>query len=605
MEPRHGDATPLLPTQETAGQKQTSFFTPSGPAGPTALRGTFTGPDRFGKMLKGLPPLLVSDRALELLGAAMEDNDVNAKPDRTEDPAGDNPGVPAGYTYFGQFVDHDITFDKTEGFPANMVPPEELQNGRTPTLELDSMYGLGPWQQPELYDPHFPPEEARFRIGRTSAAPSPDQTGAPLPTSLPFDLPREDPDPLDAEKTLAAVIGDPRNDENLLVAQTHLLFLRFHNKVVGDLLSGALKPVPGSEALTPFEQARLIVRWHYQWLVLNDFIGNRIIQRNILDQVLKNGRQFYRPEDSPEEDGGEQLANSKLPAGVAAAEMAGRPFMPVEHSVAAYRMGHSMIRQQYDYNRVFRPGGLTPASLDLLFHFTGNPTNDLRKFEPPQPVPRGAPIPSNWIIDWRRFFDFEGVAGHDPAVKFNPARRLDTRLANPLRQLPQFRNNDRERPPALAQRNLLRGSRVGLPSGQDVARHLGVAPLSADDILTGGVSLLPTDILGGRTNQRTILFNNCLHYATPLWFYILKEAEVQQKGERMGDVGSWILAETFVGLLQLDKEAYLANAPNWQPFVGVPEGMDPTRYTMAHLISYVFDGKPSPLDDPALLRNRA
>ncbi len=520
MQRHHGDAPRLLPGNP-ALDAQGAEITRS-----VSVLSTFTGPGEFGRMLPDLLPFRPSDRALIELGVAMEDADFGTDP---EDPDGDNPNIPAGFTYFGQFVDHDITFDKTEGFPDEALDPEVIVQARTPSLDLDSLYGLGPELQPDLYEPGDPADRARFRIGATSGESSPDETGQPLPVSLPHDLPRG------ADNR--ALIGDPRNDENLAVAQTHLAFLQFHNRVLEQLLAGEVAPVCTG---TPFEQARQIVRWHYQWIVLHDFVA-RLVDPEILARVLAEGRRFYLWEQHP----------------------SGRPFMPIEHSVAAYRLGHSMIRQNYNFNRVFRTGGLAVAGLDLLFHFTGN-----NRPAPVPGLPPGAPIPSNWIIDWRRFFAL------DPAVTPNASRKLDTRLANPLRSLPEFRGTDNQ-PESLAQRNLLRGSRLGLPSGQDVAERLDIDPLPAEVIATG-----PAGEVAARHH---------LQHQTPLWFYILKEAEALESGVRLGPVGSILIAEVFVGLLQGDPLSFMKADPDWKPTL---PSATPGAFSMADLLAYVGNVNP-------------
>ena len=173
--------------------------------------GEFAQIGKFGRMFPSLRPLSASVESLTELGQAMLDNN-------TEDSAGDNVSVPAGYTYLGQFIDHDITLDTT-ALQEILVDPLAVRNFRTPMLDLDSLYGSGPEVQPYLYDLA---DSELFLIGLTnesSGGGDPD-----VPTKLPNDLPR-------VPSTLA-VIGDPRNDENLIVAQLHLAFLKFHNKIV-------------------------------------------------------------------------------------------------------------------------------------------------------------------------------------------------------------------------------------------------------------------------------------------------------------------------------------------------------------------------------------
>lgn len=493
----------------------------------------FLGPKRFGKMFPDLEPFRRPRGELANLGRAMREL-------APEDPALNNSEIAAGFTYLGQFIDHDITADKTQGFP-RINDPEEIEQARTPSLDLDSLYGLGPKRQPELYDKGFPKRQAMFRIGLTSSAPSPggSQPGTPdIPVSLPNDLPRR--------ANTQAIIGDPRNDENLLVAQTHLAFLKFHNRVMDTLPQGQATEDDGPVAFTMaeedderkrrlFHKARRLVRWHYQWIVLNDFLP-KIIDPNVLTDIRTNGRRFYDFDQEP---------------------FGGRPFMPIEFSVAAYRLGHSMVREQYNYNRVFadfsvEPNSLTPATLGLLFTFTGGGG--------------GAPIPSNWIIDWRRLHS----VGRRSLLNFT--RKLDTKLIPQLHQLPSIAPGE---PNSLAVRNLLRGARLGIPAAQDVAEAMGITPLRPNQIASG--------------DDGEILREHGFHQRTPLWYYILKEAELQGEGERLGEIGSRIVGEVFVGLIEGDPHSFLAKRPDWTPTL---PSATPGTFTMADLLKFVGEINP-------------
>lgn len=484
--------------------------------------GTTFEPGRFGRMFPELPALDVSDAALEALGMAMKET-------APDDPARDNPEVSAGFTYLGQFVDHDITFDPTT-IPEMRVDPQAVFNFRTPKLELDSVYLAGPGVSRYLYAPTpGTGVRASLRIGQTQATSTQLPPQFQITNPLPNDLPR---------LAKVAVIGDPRNDENLAVAQTHLAFLKFHNRIVERLAGSA------SEAEL-FEEARRLATWHYQRIVLTDFLP-KLIRPAVLEDVLANGRQFY--------DFG-----------------SGEPFIPVEFSVAAYRLGHSMVRQAYEWNRVFtRPedGGLVIASLDLLFRFSELSSSA---------ADADIPVPSNWPIDWRRFFDF----GHGPGV--NPARRFDPLLIPALHDL-RPRPVPPENPAAddsLAVRNLKRGKRMGLPSGQAVACRMKLAPLS------------PEEIASADTPDGPVASQHGLHQQTPLWYYILKEAQVQEQGLRLGAVGSRILAEVFVGLLQGDANSFLAQSPTWQASMFKDPARAPSdTYTMVDLLEFVDDLNP-------------
>lgn len=477
---------------------------------------TFAGPGVFGRMFPNVTPFRPADAALSALADSMVETEG-------DDPAGDHPDLPAGFTYLGQFIDHDITFDKTVGLPT-IEDPATIQQARTPNLDLDSLYGFGPGS--EVDGDMFAGAAGAevFKLGKTrrgGADPS-------VPPDFPNDLRRRS-----APDDKGAIIPDPRNDENLIVAQTHLAFLKFHNKLV------AILPPTAAGERSLFERAREMVTWHYQWIVLHDFV-KRLVRADVFDDVLSNGRKHYRFEDVADR----------------------RPFMPIEFSVAAYRIGHSMIRSVYDYNRVFNPSEI-PASLGLLFRFSG--------------AAGDVPVPSDWIIDWRRFFEVGDFGGVGNFNGLNHARKLDTRIADPLKELDVFKRVDNP-PPSLAERNLLRGSRLGLPTGQEVAELLGVeSPLEPDEIAAG--------------NSGEVVRENGFDTQTPLWFYILKEAEVRERGERLGEVGSRIVVEVFLGLLQGDPGSFMNNG--WGPSVSntFPRE-DPDNVTMADLLLFVNEISP-------------
>ncbi len=472
--------------------------------------GQFSSTGMFGRMFPALPALKAAEDQLFNLAKAM----LSTVPD-DNDGHGDNPNIPAGFTYLGQFIDHDITLDLTSIGEVG-VDPLAVHNFRTPGLDLDCVYGLGPDVQPYMYERGG----EKFLIGRTSSIPG-DGDGS-VPVSQPFDLPRG--------PNNRALIGDPRNDENLIVAQTHLAFLRFHNKVVDGLKAATIQPLEfGKPSL--FESARQLVIWHYHWIVLNDFV-RRLVQPSVLDDVLQNGRKFFHFEEEP--------------------------FMPVEFSGAVYRLGHSMVRADYAYNGVFRVGGTGSVSgtLELMFRFSGGSGN-------------GVPIPSDWIIDWRRFFEV------DSTLPPNASRKLDPSVVRALGTLPAFASIPDIRLRSLSFRNLLRGVRLNLPSGQAVARLMGLTPLTETQIATG---------VDGAAAA-----GNGFGKESPLWYYILKEAEVQESGLRLGEVGSRILAEVFVGLIQGDPASALNVFPNWRPTLPAASA---GNFTMVDMLNFAGDVNP-------------
>ncbi len=473
-----------------------------------AFRSNAAGTGRFARLFPGLNPQGQGVDPGTIVGwltslgtALVDDIDGNNFPF----PAGNHPTLPAGYTYLGQFIDHDLTLDPTL-LPDTQIDITTLNNFRSPALDLDNLLGFGPGVDPVLYEP--PSAGSRAGRLRTAAGLAGD------PDGIAHDLPRlGDGTPL---------IGDHRNDENLLVGQLHTAFITFFNKVFTDVAAGTiadLGPVGGSTS----EKTARIARWHYQWIVLKDFLP-RIVEGTILDYVVANGPQHYTPE-------------------------AGSPYMPVEFAGAAYRLGHSMVRERYRVNGTFGPGNQA-ATLLNLFEFSSTVGN--------------VPVPSNWFINWNRFFEI------DPGTTVNLARRLDPYSAPTLHQLPI------RAPVSLAVRNLLRGWSWGLPSGQSIATHIGVQILTPEQILA--------DTGGQRCKEAGVVEPFNFHNDTPLWYYILKESETLHRGERLGPVGSTILAEVFVGLLRADGESFLSINPGWTPTLPTATA---GQFTMADLFRYL------------------
>lgn len=475
------------------------------------------------------------------------------------------PTIAAGFTYLGQFIDHDLTRDNTAVSLGQNVTVAELLQGRSPALDLDSMYGRGP-QHPE--DKRFYADAARLKMGTTEATPFPDAgTNIDL---FGFDLPRVGFGSKISERRVA-LIPDTRNDENLAVAQVHLAFIRFHNRVVDKLADD------GTPSLDLFAKARRVVVRHYQWMIRHDFLP-RIVDKAIVDDVFTKGRKFF--EVKPKSDERKQFFSWMY------AQPKDTPTMPIEFSVAAYRLGHSMIRGAYQWNRVFNSGEGRSATLQLLFQFSGTsgilspPPADLNDKE----AGDSERLPTNWIADFRRLFDF-GEAGRNdlkvPDADFNLTKLLDTLLVDPLKQLPlgAFGGRGTMPPPEelnLAFRNLTRANMVSLASGQQMAAHMGIAPLSAAQILNGngGASL------GGLTQAQ----KDALTANTPLWFYILREAEL--KGGRLTGVGGRIVAEVFHRAME-GSATSIVREPYWRPYLGP----NAKTFRMVDLLLFAFDGK--------------
>jgi hypothetical protein len=445
--------------------------------------------------------------------------------------------VPAGYTYLGQFIDHDLTMDVTQVSLGDEITPAQLLQARSPSLDLDSLYGAGPSDEESAK--FYEDDGLHLRTGTTI------RVGADR-EKVGHDLPRVGTGPTGAKRR--ALIPDPRNDENLIVAQTHLAMIRFHNRVVDKLPAS----VPAGRR---FRRARRSVTLHYQWLVRHDFLP-RIVQSNVLDDVFTNGRKLVEP--------------TALPTDV--------PTMPVEFSVAGFRLGHSMVRPSYDWNRRF-PG--EAGSLDYMFQFSGM-GGDL-----------GGEVRllSNWLADWRRMYDFPAGGHPDLAAPdgVNFAQRIDTLLTDPLKNLPPSTFGGRAGLPFddprrnLAFRNLTRGSMLRLASGQQMVAHLNslgvpVEPLTEAQILEGrrgaDFTSLPND-----AKERLVT-------STPLWFYILREAETGN--DRLRRVGGRIVAETFHRALEGSRFSIL-RSPGFRP----KHGRDENTFEMTDLLFFAFAGRKS------------
>ncbi|MFC5142000.1 heme peroxidase family protein [Actinomycetospora rhizophila] len=469
--------------------------------GLNAPRSTFYDEGKFGRLFPALPPFAsdtatVRDALMEI-GAPegpMDPRDDLSDPVRLVTEAEesvnnpDNPRLAAGFTFLGQFLDHDMTFDPTSSL-ARRQDPESIRNFRIPVLDLDSVYGSGPGNAPHLYDQLVDEGRTTMLIEEIPAS-----AARSIDGSSRYDHPRN--------WQCVSLIGDPRNDENLIVSQLHLAMLRFHNKVVADVRAdlGA-----GADADDVFAEAQRIVRWHYQWIVLHEFLP-ATVGTAVVEDVLNNGRRYYRWRNSP--------------------------YIPVEFAVAAYRFGHSQVRPSYRAN--FGTDATDPAKQFFPLIFKPGPHPD-----PADPDDlRGGVRAARRFIDWQTFFDFG-----DGRSRRN--KKIDTKLSTVLFDL---LGQPQGTPTSLATRNLLRGLTMGVPSGQRVASAMGLTRLATADLQD--------------------MQEYGLHHRTPLWFYILREADVQTNGEHLGAVGGRIVTEVLVGLMEGDNHSYLRQDPDWTPTYG-------------------------------------
>lgn len=458
-----------------------------------------------------LPAFAPGDDELQALAATMADT-----------PSIEDGPVPAGYTYLAQLVDHDLTFDATTSL-SGTFDPDCVPNFSSARLDLEGLYGGGPTRSPYLYCD----DRLKFRL-----APGPDPDSSDLPRN-----PR------------LAVIPEPRNDENVILSQMHLLWLHFHNRVVERLSR------PG--ARVRFEDVRRIVLRHYQWIVVHDLLS-KILRPDVHAALL-----------------------ARIAPPVPAPLRFGRPpRIPVEFAVAAYRMGHSMVRSEYALNAATRRPGL-PLFDALRPDDMG--ARDLKGFRQRQ---RGM------TIDWSFFFVV------DPATKPQCARRFDVKLTRALLGMPGMiiRGDSDPARKSLAHRNLLRGRAFGLPCGQAVANALQMPKEKTFGIEPGRVRFridingvvppsTPADLAGTGLSCRDL--ESRFAGELPLWYYILKEAEHFERGATLGAVGSHIVAEVFAQVLLRDPAAYVHVPGGWQPRKGEFGCGQDGRFEMADLIRHV------------------
>jgi len=464
----------------------------------------------------------------------------------------ENYGMPAGYTYVGQFADHDLTFKADDAF---QIKGNEGVNHRSTRFDLDSLYGAGPSLQPYLYSADgrsLLRGRALTQGGRASAS---------------HDHPRLDG---------VAVIADKRNDENVLVSQIAGAFADFHNALAKDRPDAS------------FEDLRQLVTWHYQWMLLTDFLP-RLCGQQVMHDLLPCMADGLGPNCG--------RSNRRITADLRPGEM------PLEFSDAAFRFGHSAVRTIYRLNT---------QMLGSAEEQSRNPNAAGRKFILAAVDQAGLnghrAFPEEWAVDWGLFFEIRGAMTPDTipmgVEKVQAAYKLDTSLVNPLAFLPEFSQSGghsattadgfaKPKPGAvanLALRNLMRGQKSGLASGQDVARAMGFDPIPDSELRVG-----KANVDGLLVNKSITDYGDSFRGQAPLWFYVLAEAQAHwnqsataHDGDdfaknvlpgHLGPVGGHLVAETFIALMELDPDSVLHAPRDWQPSYG-----DGARFGMVDLI---------------------
>jgi heme peroxidase len=396
---------------------------------------------RYGRMFD-LPGLEADEALLHRIGAAGGFCDGGDGKDDAR--------VEAGWPFFGQYVAHDLTADRSP--LRRHADVASLRNMRSPRANLEALYGGGPAASPYLFQ-------------REDLAKLLENGG---------DVPRNHEG--------IALIGDPRNDVHVFMSQMQVAFIAAHNRLVDRLRAD------GADDAYLFDEARRSLTWHYQWLIVNDLLPS-LVGPELVAEVQQDGPRHYRPN--------------------------GDPFIPLEFADAAYRYGHSQIRQLYLIQENGPPRPLFPDLIGM------GPIGDRR-------------------VDWALLFD---VPGHPPAQRAKP---IDGQLPRSLIELPAAITGavEDEAYRSLATRDLERGQATALPSGESVARYLGADVLSDEEI-----GLEPHGWQG----------------ETPLWLYVLRESAVREAGDRLGEVGGRIVAEVLLGIVSADPESFVALDPDWTP----------------------------------------
>ena len=479
----------------------------------------------YGRMFPrtSFPVGLVEEEDLKSLGKMMKDTLLKSA---------STPN--SGYTYFGQFVDHDLTYDTTELEQRN-VEPKQVPNFRSAKLDLELIYGAGPNSASrQLYES----DGIRLKIGKT--APSSDGR---FPGGTSRDIARDE----QLKTPIHADPSDTRNLENLMVMQIHVLFMRFHNEAVKQCWNPEFAALPLSN--DTFLRAQQLVRWHYQWLVREDFLSEIGLETVLQD--VRNGPKLVWEEE-----------NEGF-------------FIPAEFSLAAFRFGHSMVRGEYNVN----------------CHHPNVPLQDLMSGgERP-------PLQEDWLFEWGKLFDGLLKSSSDTT----PSAVINTAIAEPLHNLPEYTKRQHSlqsvtpQPKELPTRTLLRGARASLPTGQEVAAHfVRMGLLDQQQVLTQAQL---TQAIPNTTNDASGngLLGTWMLDRTPLYYYLLKEAEVL--GDRtLGPIGTRLVGEVIERVLREDPQSYVrVLGPAWRPPAAwrLADGTGPTRITsLPTLIQLIGDELP-------------
>ena len=271
-----------------------------------------------------------------------------------------------------------------------------------------------------------------------------------------------------------------------------------------------------------YREARRLTSWHYQWMMVHEFLP-LFIGRTLVNDILSRGRRFYRPV-------------GRLHAG----RVPGRVLSLRSQHGAAFVSREPRRRQRRPVLRLHlrSVAGRRARSDDL----------------------RGGVRTPRRFVGWQTFFDFGDG-------KVRPNKRIDTTLSTPLFQLP---------------RSAIAGE--GGPIRFHSAICCGISRGScrravdrAGDAGAGAVERRPRGIgaLGANLDR-----------STPLWFYILREAHVIAQGRTLGPVGGRIVGEVLIGLMQLNRNSFLRANPRWRPTLPNRLGQQTDDFRMVDFLTF-------------------
>ncbi len=395
--------------------------------------------------------------------------------------AGENRrSMPAGYLYLKIFIEHDLTFfaysNHSTGSPFN-----SLLKGFSPELNLRSIYGRNPSGQPYLYDWEDPTKfllTTNEKTGRTK-------------------LPVNDQN--------VPVIADRRNNTHPVLYDLHVLFCTFHNHVVDYLRAKGLKN-------GVFEEAQKLVQWHYQWMILYDFLP-RLCSTSVSKQL--------------------------------------NHFDPDPHQVD----------KQHTLSAEF---------LLAAFRFDGPLHESMQHLRSQENPNQEQDEENEGITDWHNYFPLaEQNSLYAGPIQACWPHQHDTL---PLFPLPGITDGTEEN------ELLYLGEQYGLPSGEALAKIYGIEPLSKNQL--GTIELL-------KEVNADSDFYEISNLETPLWYYLLKEADIHENGQRLGETGSRVIIETFQSVLGNDPTSFFLLQPKWKPYFGTTS----TSFTMSDLIHFTELGR--------------